>query len=61
MNILQETQNTEKKVLDIYCKKSNIGLEGEIKNGANADYRIYSVRNQNTCIRIYLLKLVKED
>lgn len=35
--------------------------EGEIKNGANADYRIYSVRNQNTCIKIYLLKLVKED
>lgn len=33
MNILQETQNTEKKVLDIYYKKSNIGLEGEIKNG----------------------------
>lgn len=34
---------------------------GEIKNGANADYRIYSVRNQNTCIRIYFLKLVEEE
>lgn len=32
--------------------------EGEIKNGANANYRIYSVRNQNTCIRVYFLKLV---
>ena len=35
--------------------------DGDVKNGANADYRIYSVRNQNTCIRIYLLKLVKEE
>lgn len=35
--------------------------KGEIKNGANADYRIYSVRNQNTCIRIYFLKLVEEE
>ena len=32
---------------------------GELKFGANADYRIYSVRNQNTAIVIYFLKLVK--
>lgn len=31
----------------------------EIKYGVNADYRIYSVRPQNSCIRIYLLKIVK--
>lgn len=32
---------------------------GEVKNGENADYRIYSVRNQNTSISLYFLKLVK--
>lgn len=31
----------------------------EIKYGENADYRVYSVRPQNSCIRMYLLKLVK--
>ena len=33
--------------------------DGEVKNGENADYRIYSVRNQNTSISLYFLKLVK--
>ncbi len=33
--------------------------KNESKYGNNADYRIYSVRNQNTSIRIYLLKLVR--
>ena len=33
--------------------------DGELKNGDNADYRIYSVRPQNMCIRVYFLKLVK--
>lgn len=37
----------------------NTTPDGEIKNGENADYRIYSVRNQNTCIILYFLKLVK--
>lgn len=32
--------------------------DGEIQNGANADYRIYSVRPQNTAIVIYFTKLV---
>lgn len=31
----------------------------EIENGNNADYRVYSVRNQNTCIMLYFIKLVK--
>ena len=33
--------------------------DNESENGENADYRIYSVRNQNTSILIYLKKLVK--
>lgn len=33
--------------------------ENEINNGDNADYRIYSVRPQNMCIRVYFLKIVK--
>lgn len=35
--------------------------DGEIKNGNNADYRIYSVREQNTVIVIYFLKLIKSQ
>lgn len=31
---------------------------GESEYGANADYRIYGIRPQNACIRIYFLKLV---
>ena len=31
----------------------------EFENGYNADYYIYSVRNQNTSIRIFIKKLVK--
>lgn len=37
----------------------NITPNGELHNGDNANYRIYSVRNQNTSIRIYIRKLVK--
>lgn len=37
----------------------NTTPENEYANGENADYRIYSVRNQNTTIKIYLQKLVK--
>lgn len=33
--------------------------EDELNNGDDADYRIYSVRNQNACILIYLKKIVK--
>ncbi len=33
--------------------------ENEINNGDKADYRIYSVRPQNMCIRVYFLKIVK--
>ena len=40
-------------------QKRKMAIEDLVKY--YADYRIYSVRNQNTCIRIYLLKLVKED
>ena len=32
---------------------------GEIINGQNANYRIYSVRPQNNIIRIYFIKLTK--
>ena len=32
---------------------------GEIVNGQNANYRIYSVRTQNNIIKIYFLKLTK--
>lgn len=31
----------------------------EVRNGQNADYRIYSVRPQNTCILIYFKKITK--
>ena len=33
--------------------------KGEIVNGQNANYRIYSVRPQNNIIRIYFIKLTK--
>lgn len=33
--------------------------EGEIVNGQNANYAIYSVRPQNTIIKVYLKKIVK--
>lgn len=35
--------------------------KGETEYGANADYRVYSIRPQNACIRIYFLKLVKNQ
>lgn len=34
---------------------------GELENGDNANYRIYAVRNQNTIIRIYFLKLAVDN
>ena len=33
--------------------------DNEENNGDNANYRIYSVRNQNTIIKVYFIKLVK--
>lgn len=33
--------------------------EGESKNGENANYRVYSVRNQNVAISVFFIKLVK--
>lgn len=35
--------------------------ENEVDYGDNADYRIYSVRPQNTCIKVYFLKLVRNS
>ena len=35
--------------------------KGEAFNGDNANYRIYSVQNQNVAIMIYFLKIVKGD
>ena len=32
--------------------------EGETINGANANYRIYSVQPQNVVIRVFFIKLV---
>lgn len=37
----------------------NTTPEGETFDGDNADYKIYSVRNQNTSILIYIRKIVK--
>ena len=37
----------------------NTTPDEELHPGDNADYRIYSIRNQNTSIRIYIRKLVK--
>lgn len=34
--------------------------DGERNNGDNANYRIYSVRNQNTIIKVYFMKIVKD-
>lgn len=35
--------------------------DGELNNGDNANYRIYSVRNQNTSILVYFIKTVKNE
>ena len=35
--------------------------EEELDYGDNADYRVYAVREQNVCIRIYFLKLVNNS
>lgn len=35
--------------------------DGEIKNGANANYRIYAINPQNVAMIIYFIKLVKEN
>lgn len=35
--------------------------EGEPINGANANYRVYSVQNQNVVIRVFFIKLVKGE
>lgn len=34
---------------------------GELNNGDNANYRIYSVRNQNSIIMIYFVKMVENN
>jgi hypothetical protein len=34
--------------------------DNERNNGDNANYRIYSVRNQNTIIKVYFIKVVKD-
>ena len=34
---------------------------GELEHGDKANYRIYAVRNQNTIIRIYFLKLAADN
>lgn len=39
----------------------NTTPEGELENGDNADFRIYGIRPQNACIRIYFKKLVKYE
>lgn len=36
-----------------------VNPDGELKNGQNANYRIYAVRQQNNIIRIYFLRLTK--
>lgn len=35
--------------------------ENEIKNGLNANYRIYSVQVQNAIIKVYFIKIVKNN
>lgn len=35
--------------------------KGELAYGDNANYRIYSVRNQNTSILVYFIKTVKNE
>lgn len=35
--------------------------ENEIKNGANANYRIYAINPQNVAMIIYMIKLVKGE
>ena len=35
--------------------------DNELDYGDNADYRIYGIRPQNACIRIYFIKLVNEE
>lgn len=39
----------------------NTTPENEFENGDNADYRISAVRPQNTCIKLYLTKLTKDE
>ena len=35
--------------------------EEELDYGDNADYRVYAIREQNVCIKIYFLKLVNNS
>ena len=63
-NSMMKAVITEKnKYLNKFKEFDNVYINttpiGENKNGENADYRIYSVRNQNTCIILYFIKLVK--
>lgn len=55
--------NNKEKYIDKFTEFDKVYIKtnpiGEVENGLNADYRIYSVREQNTCIRIYVIKLVK--
>ena len=39
----------------------NTTPDGELENGDNADFRIYGIRSQNACIRIYFKRLVKYE
>ncbi len=33
----------------------------ELENGDNADYRVYAIRPQNACIRIYFIKILNNQ
>lgn len=53
------------KYLDRFKEFDKVYIEttpkDEFENGDNADYRILAVRNQNTCIKLYITKLVQDD
>lgn len=38
----------------------NTTPDGEFENGDNADYRISAVRPQNTCIKLFIVKLTRD-
>lgn len=54
----------KKKYLNKFKEFDRVYLDttpnGELENGDNADYRVSLVRNQNTCIKLYLTKLTKD-
>lgn len=56
----------KKKYLNKFVELSKVYLDNtnpdnEKNNGDNANYYIYAIRNQNTCIKLYFKKIIKNE